>query len=71
MYGHAKGNKQPFDNHLQGGCVRVCSSLDLNLGKSVGLFSLNTSLDVQTHRDTPMAETMQPRYLKIHPGFIE
>lgn len=55
----------------KGGCVRVCSSLDLNLGKSVGLFSLYTSLDVQIHTDTPAAGTMQPRYLKIHPGFKE
>lgn len=55
----------------RGGCVRVCSSLDLNLGKSVGLFSLYTSLDVQIHTDTPVAGTMQPRYLKIRPGFKE
>lgn len=55
----------------KGGCVRVCSSLNLNLGKSVGLFSLYTSLDVQIHTDTPAAGTIQPRYLKIHPGFKE
>lgn len=55
----------------KGGCVRVCSSLDLNLGKSVGLFSLYTSLDVQIHTDTPVAGTMQPHYLKIHPVFKE
>lgn len=53
------------------GCVRVCSSLDLNLGKSVGLFSLYASLDVQIHTDTPVAGTMRPRYLKIRPGFKE
>lgn len=53
----------------KGGCVRVYSSLDLNLGKSAGLFSLYTSLDVQIHTDTPVAETMLLRYLKIHPGF--
>lgn len=53
----------------KGGCVRVYSSLDLNLGKSAGLFSLYTSLYVQIHTDRPVAETMVLRYLKIHPGF--
>lgn len=52
----------------KGGSVRVYSSLVLNLGKSAGLFSLYTSLDVQIHTDTPVAETMLVRYLKIHPG---
>lgn len=58
-------------NTWKGGCVRVCSSLDLNLGKSVGLFSLYTCVNVQIHTDTPVAGTMLPRYLKIRPGFKE
>ena len=55
----------------KGGCVRVCLSLHLNLGKSVGLFPFYTSLHVQIHTDTPVAGTMLQRYLKIHPGFKE
>ena len=52
----------------KGGCVRVYSSLDLNLWRSAGLFSLHTRLDVQIHTDTPVAETILRRYLEIHPG---
>lgn len=53
----------------KGGSVRVYSGLDLNLGESASLFSLYTDLDVQIHKDTPVAQTMLLRYLKIHPGF--
>lgn len=53
----------------KGGSVRVYSSLDLNLGESAGLFSLYTSLDVQIHTDTPVAETMLVHHLKIHLAF--
>lgn len=51
----------------KGGSVRVYSCFDLNLGEGAGLFSFCTSLDVQIHTDTAMAETMPLRYLTTRP----
>lgn len=61
-----RATNSPLTITRKGGSIKVYSSLDLNLGESAGLFSLYTSLDVQINTDTPVAETMLLRYLKIH-----